>query len=85
MSGAGGVNHAIGEAETDESEGRARAPVQRVHLGRDEVGELRLLGHQPADEAACRPAPVLAAGDGERPRERGRARQAPGRQSKAGA
>ena len=35
----GGVHHAIGETEADQSPGGARLAVQRMDLGRDEMGE----------------------------------------------
>ena len=87
MPGSGRVNHAVGEAEFDEAPRGARVAVQRVHLLRDEMGDVRLLGHDPAGDAAFGPAATLAAAHRKRPtgelRDRSRDRRRHGRQSHA--
>ena len=87
VSGARGMHHAIGEAKPDQAPGGAGIAVQRMHFGGHEVGERRLLGHQPAGEPAFPAAPALAARDSKWPlrklRRRGHDRRAPSGPSKA--
>jgi hypothetical protein len=69
VTGPRGVKDAIGEAKGDQSRGGAWIAMQRMDLGRHEMGWARLFGQQPAGNPALGPAAPFATpnSEGSRP------------------